>query len=27
MAQARFRVGITKDNIKSDGKPIFDESA
>ena len=27
MAQARFRVGITKDNIKPDGKPIFDESA
>jgi phosphoglycerate dehydrogenase-like enzyme len=27
MAQARFRVGITRDNIKPDGKPIFDESA
>jgi D-3-phosphoglycerate dehydrogenase len=27
MAQARFRVGITKDNIKPDGKPIFHESA
>jgi D-3-phosphoglycerate dehydrogenase len=27
MAHAKFRVGITKDNIKSDGKPIFDESA
>jgi D-3-phosphoglycerate dehydrogenase len=27
MAQARFRVGITKDNIKPDGKPIFAESA
>ena len=27
MAQAKFRVGITKDNIKPDGKPIFDESA
>jgi D-3-phosphoglycerate dehydrogenase len=27
MAQSRFRVGITRDNLKSDGKPIFDESA
>jgi phosphoglycerate dehydrogenase-like enzyme len=27
MAQAKFRVGITRDNIKPDGKPIFDESA
>ena len=27
MAQARFRVGITRDNLKPDGKPIFDESA
>jgi phosphoglycerate dehydrogenase-like enzyme len=27
MAQARFRVGITRDNIKPDGKPIFDEAA
>src|SRR5882757_2910084 len=27
MAHAGFRVGITKDNIKPDGKPIFDESA
>jgi phosphoglycerate dehydrogenase-like enzyme len=27
MAQGRFLVGITKDNIKPDGKPIFDESA
>ena len=27
MAQARFRVGITRDNIKPHGKPIFDESA
>jgi len=27
MAQARFRVGITKDNIKPDGKPIFHVSA
>lgn len=27
MAQARFRVGITRDNLRPDGKPIFDESA
>ena len=27
MAQARFRVGITRDNLKPNGKPIFDESA
>src|SRR5258705_7459310 len=27
MAQAKFRVGITRDNIKPNGKPIFDESA
>ena len=27
MARARFRVGITRDNIKPDGKPIFAESA
>jgi hypothetical protein len=27
MAQARFRVGITKDNIGPNGKPIFGESA
>jgi signal transduction histidine kinase len=27
MAQAKFRVGITRDNIKPDGRPIFDESA
>jgi len=27
MAGSGFRVGITKDNLKADGKPIFDESA
>jgi phosphoglycerate dehydrogenase-like enzyme len=27
MAQSGFLVGITKDNVKPDGKPIFDESA
>ena len=27
MAQGRFLVGITKDNVKPDGTPIFDESA
>lgn len=27
MAQGKFRVGITRDNLKPDGKPIFDESA
>lgn len=27
MVQARFRVGITRDNIGPDGKPIFAESA
>ena len=27
MAQAKFRIGITRDNLKLDGKPIFDESA
>ena len=27
MAQSRFVVGITKDNVKPDGTPIFDESA
>lgn len=27
MAQGRFRVGITRDNLKPDGKPIFDPSA
>jgi D-3-phosphoglycerate dehydrogenase len=27
MARSGFRVGITRDNIKPDGKPIFDESA
>jgi len=27
MAQARFRVGITRDNIGPNGKPIFGESA
>jgi len=26
MAQQRFRVGITRDNLKPDGKPIFDEA-
>ena len=26
MGQSRFRVGITRDNIKPNGKPIFDES-
>jgi hypothetical protein len=24
---AGFRVGISKDNLKPDGKPTFDESA
>src|SRR5262245_39403393 len=24
MAQDKFRVGITRDNLKADGKPIFD---
>jgi len=27
MAQGKFRVGITRDNLKPNGKPIFDESA
>jgi phosphoglycerate dehydrogenase-like enzyme len=27
MAQGKFRVGITRDNLKPDGKPIFSESA
>ena len=27
MGKSGFRVGITKDNLKADGKPIFDESA
>jgi D-3-phosphoglycerate dehydrogenase len=27
MAQGRFRVGITRDNLRPNGKPIFDESA
>lgn len=27
MAQGKFRVGITRDNLKPDGRPIFDESA
>ncbi len=27
MAQVTFRVGITRDNVKPDGRPIFDESA
>ena len=27
MAQGRFRVGITRDNLRPSGKPIFDESA
>jgi len=27
MAPSRFLVGITKDNVKPDGRPIFDESA
>jgi len=27
MAQAKFRIGITRDNLKQNGKPIFDESA
>jgi lactate dehydrogenase-like 2-hydroxyacid dehydrogenase len=26
MAQQKFRVGITRDNLKPDGKPIFDEA-
>lgn len=26
MAQEQFRVGITRDNLKPDGKPIFDET-
>jgi phosphoglycerate dehydrogenase-like enzyme len=26
MAKKNFRVGITRDNLKSNGKPIFDES-
>jgi phosphoglycerate dehydrogenase-like enzyme len=26
MAQEKFRVGITRDNLKPDGKPIFDEA-
>jgi len=26
MAQQKFRVGITRDNLKQDGKPIFDEA-
>jgi len=27
MAQGKFRVGVTRDNLKADGKPIFNESA
>src|SRR5581483_9248031 len=27
MAQGAFRVGITRDNLKPSGKPIFDEAA
>ncbi len=27
MAQEKFRVGITRDNLKPDGKPLFDVSA
>jgi len=27
MAQDKFRVGITRDNLKPDGSPIFDQSA
>ena len=27
MGKSGFRVGITRDNLKPDGKPIFDESA
>lgn len=27
MAQGKFRVGITRDNLRPNGKPIFDESA
>ncbi len=27
MAQERFRVGITRDNLKSDGTPIFDAAS
>ena len=27
MAQSQFKVGITRDNLRPDGKPIFDESA
>jgi D-3-phosphoglycerate dehydrogenase len=26
MAQEKFRVGITRDNLKPDGRPIFDEA-
>ena len=26
MAQDQFRIGITRDNLKPDGKPIFDEA-
>ena len=26
MAQDKFRIGITRDNLKPDGKPIFDEA-
>jgi D-3-phosphoglycerate dehydrogenase len=26
MAQEKFRIGITRDNLKPDGKPIFDEA-
>ena len=26
MAQEKFRVGITRDNLKPDGKPIFDQA-
>jgi phosphoglycerate dehydrogenase-like enzyme len=27
MAQGKFKVGITRDNLRPNGKPIFDESA
>jgi D-3-phosphoglycerate dehydrogenase len=27
MAQEKFRVGITRDNLKPDGKPIFDQAS
>ena len=26
MTQEKFRIGITRDNLKADGNPIFDKA-